>query len=178
MTQGVGGLQATHVPVLVLPDPLRVRGHVARANQQAGPGDLAQDALIILQGPQAYVSPSLYPSKARHGQVVPTWNYEAVHLSGRLEWFTDAGRLLALVEAQTARFEAGRPEPWAVSDAPQAYVDQMLGAITGFEMVVDRFEAARKLSQNRTAEDRAGVLAALSASPLGADRAVAAVMRP
>jgi len=107
------------------------------------------------------VSPSSYPSKARHGRVVPTWNYSAVHLTGRVTVHDDVTWLRDLVTRLTDRHEHGRPDPWAVTDAPAKYVDGQLRAIVGIELVVERVEAKAKLSQNRDAEDRAGVLSFL-----------------
>jgi transcriptional regulator len=175
VSHGLEGLTATSLPFLVVREPLRLIGHVARANAQwrAGPGE----ALMILQGPSAYISPSLYPSKAEHGRVVPTWNYEAAHVHGQLSWFDEPDRLLEVVEALTDRFERDRIQPWAVADAPGGYVQGMLGAIVGFEFTVTRIEAARKHSQNRSDADQAGVIAGLSASPSPSDQAVAQAMR-
>ena len=170
-----GGLTATQMPFLVVGEPLRLIGHVARANPhgQAGAGE----ALLIVQGPSAYVSPSFYPSKAEHGRVVPTWNYEAVHVHGALAWFDDAPRLLQVVQDLTNRFERDRAHPWAVADAPADYVQRLLAAIVGVELTVARIDAVRKLSQNRSAADQAGVIAGLSVSPSPSDQAVADAMR-
>jgi transcriptional regulator len=157
-------LQVAPMPFLVLRDPMRLVGHVARANPiwRSGGGE----AVIIIQGPNAYVSPSLYPSKAEHGRVVPTWNYEAAQVRGTAVWFKDKDRLRSLVEQLTDRFEEGQATPWAVSDAPADYLNGMLGAIVGVELEVSSIEGARKLSQNRNTGDRAGVMAGLSRSPL------------
>jgi transcriptional regulator len=175
VTHGAEGLAATQLPFLVERDPLKLIGHVARSNPHWREGDGA--AMLIVQGANAYVSPSAYPSKAEHGRVVPTWNYEVVHVHGTLRWFEDRARLLRVVERLTARFERDRQHPWAVSDAPDDYIERMLAAIVGVEFHVARIEAARKLSQNRNAADRDGVLTALSASPEQGDQAVAEAMR-
>ncbi len=175
VSHGAQGLTATEAPFLVTPEPFRLIGHIARANPQWRDG--AGEALMIVQGPSAYVSPGFYPSKAEHGRVVPTWNYEAVHVHGTVEWFDAPARLSPLVEALTDRFERDRAEPWAVCDAPDDYVRRMLHAIVGFELFVSRIEAARKLSQNRSPADQAGVIAGLCASPSPSDQAVADAMR-
>jgi transcriptional regulator len=161
---------------LVEREPLRMIGHVARANPywRSGGGE----AMLIVQGANAYVSPSFYPSKAEHGRVVPTWNYEVTQVHGTLTWFDDRTRLLEVVETLTERFERGRVPPWAVSDAPTDYIDKMLAAIIGVELRVTRLHAARKLSQNRTETDRAGVISGLSTADAAGDRAVADRMRP
>jgi len=169
------GLAATQLPFLLQRTPLKLTAHVARANPVWRSG--AAEGLMIVQGPNAYVSPGFYPSKAEHGRVAPTWNYEAVHLHGTLEWFEDRDRLLALVDGLTIRFEADRERPWSVSDAPADYVERLLAAIVGVELHVTRVDAAAKLSQNRNAADRAGVIAGLSSSQPG-DQAVAKAMHP
>ncbi len=175
VTHGADGLTATQLPFLLEQNPLTLTGHVARANPHWRESGGA--AMLIVQGANAYVSPSAYPSKSEHGRVVPTWNYESVHVHGTLSWFEDRARLLRVVERLTARFERDRSHPWAVSDAPKDYIDRMLEAIVGVEFRIDRIEAARKLSQNRNEADRAGVMAALTASAAQGDRAVAEAMQ-
>lgn len=165
---------ASHLPVLWDGEKRIVTGHIARANHHWQLGD--GRALIVLSGPEAYVSPSLYPSKAEHGKVVPTWNYEAVHCSGAIEWFEDATRLRGVVQALSTLHESGRAEPWRIEDAPRPYIDALLGAIIGVEMRVERIEAKRKLSQNKSASDFAGVVRGLAASG-GESREVGDLMR-
>lgn len=151
-------------------------GHIALANDQwqtAAPG---ADALAIVTGPQAYVSPSWYESKARHGRVVPTWNYEVVHLTGPVTFHTDPEWLREVVTRLTRRHEAGREHPWAVSDAPPGYITGQLRAIVGVELTVRSVEAKRKLSQNRSEQDQAGVVAGLNGEPGPGPAAVAAAM--
>jgi len=141
----------------------RLLGHIALANDQwqtAAPG---ADGLAIVTGPDAYISPAWYESKARHGRVVPTWNYEAVHLTGPVAFHPDPQWLRGLVTRLTERHEAGREHPWSVSDAPGEYIDGQLRAIVGVELTVRSVEAKRKLSQNRSELDRAGVVAGLQA---------------
>ena len=157
-----GALTAVQAPFIVVRDPVRLVGHVARANPIWREG--AGEALMIVQGVNGYVSPSFYPSKAEHGRVVPTWNYEAVHLRGEITWFEDKARLHQVLEALTDRFEQGRDHPWAVGDAPEDYVQRMLGAIVGLELRVTQITAARKLSQNKSAADQAGVRAGLGSA--------------
>jgi transcriptional regulator len=154
-----GALSAVQLPFMVAKGPLRLIGHVAKVNPiwREGPGE----GLLIARGVNAYVSPSFYASKAEHGRVVPTWNYEAVHVRGEIAWFEDRARLSSIVDALTDRFERDREHPWAVSDAPSDYVERMLGAIVGVELKVTTIEAARKLSQNKSDADRAGVRAGL-----------------
>jgi transcriptional regulator len=132
--------------------------------------------MVIFQGVDAYVSPNWYPSKAADGRVVPTWNYEALHVHGELSWREDEAWLRANVAGLTDRFEAGQPHPWALADAPADYVARMLAQIVGLELRITRIEAKRKLSQNRSEADRQGVIAGLSASASNTDRTMAGLM--
>jgi transcriptional regulator len=180
VTQGAHGLQANHIPFLLTPDQGAngtLHGHLARANPQWQ--DLAEgvEAMVIFAGADAYVSPGFYPSKAEHGKAVPTWNFIAVHAYGRAEVFSDATRLLALVSALTQRHEAGREQPWSVTDAPASYIDGMLKAIVGFDLPISRLEGKRKLSQNRSAADVRGVEQGLSTSADPLDRQIAQLMK-
>jgi len=169
---GPDGLCAAHAPLLYAPDQGVLMGHLARENPLSALD--CEPALAVFTGPDAYVSPSYYASKLQHGKVVPTWDYEAVHVHGRLERFDDPHTLHEVVSALTDHFEADRPKPWSVSDAPERYVAGMLRAIVGIRLVIERIEAARKLSQNKNAADLAGVQAGLRASARPGDQAVAA----
>ncbi|MCP1521348.1 transcriptional regulator [Pseudomonas migulae] len=174
------GLQASHLPLLFSPDQGpngTLYGHFARANPQWKALQNGAEALVIFAGADAYISPGFYPSKAEHGKVVPTWNYVAVHAYGTAEVFTDADRLLNLVSTLTDRHEAGRAQPWTVADAPADYIDGMLKAIVGFALPIQRLEGKRKLSQNRSTADIAGVREGLAASPDVHDQALAHLMR-
>jgi transcriptional regulator len=166
---------ATHMPVLWDSERRIATGHVARANPQWKQG--AGRGLIVLGGAQAYVTPNWYPSKAEHGKTVPTWNYEAVHLSGAVEWFDDADRLEQVVGDLSVFHENDRAAPWAVEDAPRAYIDALLRGIVGVEMRVERIEAKRKLSQNKSEADFAGVARGLAESGDAMAGEVAALMR-
>jgi transcriptional regulator len=146
------GLEANHLPML-LQDGI-LRGHVARANPvwKSGEGE----ALAIFLGPHAYVSPNWYPSKAETGKAVPTWNYITVHANGPIRWIQDAEWLRGNVTALSDTHEAGREQPWKVSDAPASYIDSLLRAIVGFELRIEKLEGKYKLSQNRDTADQAG----------------------
>jgi transcriptional regulator len=146
------GLEANHLPMLL--DGNVLRGHVARANPvwKAGAGE----ALAIFLGPHAYVSPSWYPSKAETGKAVPTWNYITVHARGLINWVQEPDWLRAHVGALSDANEAGREQPWSITDAPASYVDGLVRAIVGFELTVTKFEGKWKLSQNRDDADHAG----------------------
>jgi transcriptional regulator len=162
VTVGEDGVpDATFLPVLWEGD--RLVGHLARANGHWRRIVDGSPALAIVTGPDAYVSPSWYASKAEHGKVVPTWNYSAVHLRGRVAVHDDASWVRELVTRLTDRHEQPRPEPWSVTDAPADYVDKNLRPIVGVELLVSSVEAKAKLSQNRSDEDRAGVAAGLVA---------------
>ncbi|SCW96490.1 MULTISPECIES: FMN-binding negative transcriptional regulator [unclassified Pseudomonas] len=179
ITHGEHGLQASHLPLLL--DTQQgpngtLYGHMARANPQWRDLQAGTEALVIFAGAEAYVSPSFYPSKAEHGKVVPTWNYVAVHAYGSAEVFSDAQRLRNLVGALTDRHETAREQPWKIDDAPPEYIDSMLKAIVGFALPVQRLEGKRKLSQNRSPADAAGVRSGLAASPDPQDRALAHLM--
>ncbi|MDQ0425051.1 FMN-binding negative transcriptional regulator [Cellulomonas iranensis] len=176
VTVGADGYPvATLLPVVW--DGDRLLGHMARANPQWR--DLPDDApaLAVVSGPQAYVSPSWYASKAEHGRVVPTWNYSAVHLTGRLRVHEDVEELHRLVTALTEQHERDRAQPWAVTDAPADFVRRQLRAVVGVELRVERVEAKAKLSQNRSPQDHAGVVAGLADERHADAPAVADAMR-
>lgn len=167
VTMGENGLQASHLPLLLNPDEGpngTLYGHLAKANPQWRERQNGGEALVIFAGADAYISPAFYPAKAEHGKVVPTWNYIAVHAYGTPAVFSDAERLLKVVTALTDRHESGRAQPWRVSDAPADYIDGMLKAIVGFALPIERLVGKRKLSQNRSAADMAGVRDGLAAS--------------
>jgi transcriptional regulator len=143
-----------------------LRGHVARANPLARCGGAA--ALAVFTGPEAYVSPGWYPSKKDHGKVVPTWNYTMVQARGALAVIDDAAWLRALVGRLTDHHEAKLAKPWQVSDAPDDYVQQMLRAIVGIEIPITALAGKWKVSQNRSAADRAGVSEGLTHAAMAA----------
>lgn len=175
VTHGASGLSANLVPfVLVAGEDGRdlLRAHLARANPQLADLRAGSEALVIFQGPQAYVTPSWYPSKQAHGKVVPTWNYILVQAHGRPRVVDDADWLRAQIDALTALQEADRQDPWAVADAPPDFVAAQIKGIAGLEIAIDRIEGKWKASQNQTAANRAGVAAGLRArdpaSPMAA----------
>jgi transcriptional regulator len=147
-------------------------GHVARANPQWKLAPIG-DAMAVFMGPDAYVTPSWYATKRETGKVVPTWNYVAVHAYGPVEFFEDTERLRDVVTRLTHLHEGSRAEPWAVTDAPETFIQSQLRGIVGLRMPITRIDGKRKMSQNRSTEDRAGVVDGLSASGDAADRAVA-----
>ncbi|MEH3147146.1 MAG: FMN-binding negative transcriptional regulator [Methylobacterium frigidaeris] len=152
-----------------------IYGHLARANPQWRVPPLGE-GLAVFMGPDAYVTPSWYETKRETGKVVPTWNYVAVHAHGPVEFFEDAQRLLDAVTRLTTLHEAPRTAPWAVGDAPAAFIAAQLRGIVGLRMPITRLEGKRKMSQNRSAADRAGVAAGLAASPAASDREAATLI--
>jgi len=164
VTVGADGVpDATFLPVLWRQDLLVC--HLARANRHWKRMMDGAPGLAVVTGPDAYVSPSFYATKAEHGRVVPTWNYSMVHLRGVVRVIDDPEWLRALVGELTDHHEQPRARPWAVEDAPSTYVEKQLHAIVGVELAVESVEAKAKLSQNRSAEDRAGVVAGLVGTP-------------
>ncbi len=143
----------------------RLLGHIALNNPQWSTAVADIPALAIVHGPQAYISPSWYQSTREHGRTVPTWNYTTVHFTGKVTFRRDPDWLRDVVTRLTERYEAGRPGRWWVTDAPEQFIDGQLRAIVGVEMLIDRLEAKDKLSQNRTPQDRANVIAALGNEP-------------
>ncbi|WP_155372637.1 FMN-binding negative transcriptional regulator [Catellatospora vulcania] len=177
VTATAEGLVATTLPFVFDPDAGphgALLGHLARNNDQWRRPVLGE-ALAILRGPDAYVSPSWYAAKAEHGRVVPTWNYTVVHAYGELLVHDDPAWTGALVRRLTDLHEGRRPQPWSVDDAPAAYVTGQLRAIVGVELRISRLEAKWKLSQNRSTADVDGVVAGLHAD--GAHAAADAVDR-
>ena len=171
------GLLATFLPFVYDPavgEHGALQAHLARNNPQWSTARKGE-ALAIIQGPDAYISPSWYASKAGHGRVVPTWNYSTAHVYGELVVHDDAGWLAGHVRRLSDLHESGRERPWSVDDAPEKFVAGQLRAIVGVELVVSRIEAKEKLSQNRSAADAAGVVAGLRAG--GQEASAAAVER-
>ncbi len=159
------GIEANHIPLIFEPkagSPGSLKGHIARGNSlwrdvKAGAGVLA-----VFQGASHYISPNWYPSKREHGKVVPTWNYTVVHARGRIAWIHDTAWLRVFLEELTNRHERPYASRWQLSDAPPDYIEQMLTAIVGFEIELESLTGKWKLSQNRNAADRAGVVSTLA----------------
>ncbi|WEX86502.1 FMN-binding negative transcriptional regulator [Sinorhizobium garamanticum] len=172
------GLIATPLPLFLDPDEGEhgtLHGHLAKANPQWKSAPIG-DAMAIFMGPDAYITPSWYASKREHGKVVPTWNYAAVHAYGPVEFYDDTARLLEVVTRLTDLHEHERPERWAVTDAPEAFVQAQLKGIVGLRIPITRIEGKRKMSQNRPAADRAGVAEGLADSGRISDRIVAGLI--
>jgi transcriptional regulator len=180
VTHGADGIVATHLPTLLKIDDGaalgRIECHVARPNPQWRSFAPLADALMIFQGPEAYIRPSWYPSKAEHDKVVPTWNYAVVHAYGRLEVVQDQAWLLAHVSDLTRQQEAPYADPWATTDAPEDYLAMMMRGIIGLKFAISRLEGKVKMSQNRQPRDRAGVVTGLVGRAHGEDSQVASLV--
>jgi transcriptional regulator len=166
---------ATHMPVLVREDAeqrLTLATHLARANPQWRHFDDGREVLVIFTGPHAYVSPAWYATEP----AVPTWNYTAVHVYGRPRIVADPARFAAMLGELIEHYEAPRENRWH-GRMPDDFRDRLMAGIVGVEIEITRIEGKFKLSQNRSAEDKAGVIAALTASGDPADRGVAELMR-
>jgi len=175
VTVGADGVpDATLLPVLWTGE--RLIAHIARANPQRERIVDGSPALVVVSGPDAYISPRWYPSKREHGRVVPTWNYSAVHLSGPVRVMDDPEWVLEAVTLLTERHEAGRAKPWQVTDAPEKFVAGRLRAIVGIEVTVTKVEGKAKLSQNRSDADRQGAIDGLRTEGDPAAHAVAGAM--
>jgi transcriptional regulator len=167
VTLGSDGLNANHIPMEVDTDPApfgMLRGHVARANPVWKDAATDVEALVIFQGPSVYVTPSWYATKRETGKVVPTYNYAVVHAYGPMRVVEEAAWLRDLVGRLTGRFESRRAEPWKVTDAPAGFIEAQLRAIVGIEIPISRLLGKWKMSQNRTAADRTGVVQGLRES--------------
>lgn len=162
-----GGLTADHLPLLFEsadgePAAGRLCGHIARANPLTSTA-FDHQALAIFHGPQAYITPSWYPAKREHGKVVPTWNYEVVHVHGRMRLIDDPAWLYAVVGSLTRRFESERSLPWSIDDAPADFIAKMCRAIVGVELTIERVEGKRKASQHKPIEERQAIFRGLQA---------------
>jgi transcriptional regulator len=166
VVNGPDGLDANHVPFIFEPDAGergRLLAHVARANPLWREAKDRDEVLVIFRGTDAYVSPNWYPSKAETPRHVPTWNYQAVHVHGRLYIRDDEKFVRGVVARLTRTHEArtGAEQPWKMTDAPADYIDTMLAAIVGLEIEITRIVGKAKLSQNREERDRLGAAEAL-----------------
>lgn len=164
VTLSPSGLNADAIPLHLSPEPSpfgTLRGHVARANPLWKDTMGNTEVLAIFHGPDAYITPSWYPTKAETGKAVPTWNYAVAHAYGTLRVVEDSAWLRAHLDALTAHNEAAFPEPWQLDDAPPDFIEKMMGAIVGVEIVITRLIGKWKTSQNQSAQNQAGVVCGL-----------------
>lgn len=164
VTHTASGLDANHLP-FVLDERAGhagvLLGHVARANPVWSDVRDGDHVLVVFRGAQGYISPNWYPSKHETHRHVPTWNYEVVHAHGRIRIHDDETFVRGMVARLTRQSEANEPHPWKMSDAPADYLADELGHIVGIEIVLDRLEGKRKLSQNRELRDFDAVVSEL-----------------
>ena len=158
------GMLANHIPVILIQrgDKTFLQGHVAKVNDMWKQHLPNTDILAIFQGPEAYISPSWYPSKQLDGKAVPTWNYSSVHVSGAISFSHDKHWLIQHLTALSNHNEKEMPEPWHISDAPTDYIDKMLGAIVGFEIDIKNIIGQSKMSQNQSLDNQKGVIQGLN----------------
>jgi transcriptional regulator len=157
VTLGPEGLDANHIPFELdasQGEQGLLTAHVARANPVWQQCKGSVDVLVIFRGNQSYISPNWYPSKHETHRQVPTWNYEVVHVHGRLTVMDEEKFVRGVVARLTREHEVNEPRPWKMGDSPPDYIDGMLRAIVGIEIEIKRIEGKAKLSQNRENRDR------------------------
>lgn len=176
ITHDDDGIVANHIPLLYREgngEHGTLIGHVARANDLWRIGQDGRDVLAVFQSADAYISPNWYPSKFVAHEAVPTWNYAVVHAYGQLIIHDDPKWIRGVIGRLTKAMEAPMPSPWKMADAPPAYMDGMISNIVGIEIEITRLVTKIKANQNRSAEDRAGVVRVLGSSERSADREIA-----
>jgi transcriptional regulator len=184
ITLTADGLNANHIPLMVdasCGEFGTLRGHVARSNTMWKTFDPDVNALVVFQGPDAYISPSWYPSKQEHGKVVPTWNYAVVHATGPLVICDDVAWMRAFLDGTTDHFETTRNtagERWKMNDAPDEFLQTMMRAVVGIEIPIANIEGKWKVSQNRAFADRVGVADGLAQGSNASAHAMAKLVNP
>ena len=164
ITHNESGVEANHIPLILnkLGQKDVLQGHIAKANPLWKNIKDKSEVLIIFNGPNCYISPNYYPTKQENGKVVPTWNYISVHVKGIVSFIHDDQWILKMLNDLTNQYEANQPVPWSVSDAPQAYIDKMLSAIVGLEIDILSITGKWKVSQDKTEENKQGIIRGLS----------------
>ncbi len=174
-------IDANHIPFYVNTSDsglTLLQSHIAKANPLWQTCKDGQKVLVIFQGPNAYISPSFYPSKARTGKAVPTWNYSVVHARGRIEFKSDDKWIAQLLETITHAQESNsKNAPWTMDDAPEKYISRLINAVVGLEITVDEIVGNFKLSQNKPEEDYEGVISSLENSDNHIDTLVSRQMQ-
>lgn len=178
VSNGSSGLYASHLPTVLKDEGAYglIECHLARANPHWRELAEGNEALMIFQGPEGYITPNWYPSKAETGKVVPTWNYAVVHAYGRPEAMQDKDWLRRHVGELTAQQERTESQPWRLSDAPDSYIDVMTRGIVGFRFAITRLQGKWKMSQNRQEQDWKGVVRGLNTRAAGEDVEIAALV--
>ena len=163
ITHSETGVDAMHLPVMLANVEGRdvIQAHIARSNKVWESVENGSEVLLIFNGPNCYVSPSYYPTKEETGKAVPTWNYVVVHLKGKISFIHDEKWIYNVLDSLTHKHESNQKNPWAISDAPDAYIDKMLSAVVGVEVSIDSIKGQWKLSQNQPAVNKVGVVKGL-----------------
>ena len=164
VTHGENGLSAEHLPIFIDADSqgkLVLQAHIATANPLWKVIKDGEPVLVIFQGPNSYITPNWFPSKAKDHKVVPTWNYTAVHAKGTISFIHESEWKMLLLDKLTSAHEQKQATPWAMSDAPEDFIKKLMPAIVGIEVGVDDLQAKFKLSQNQSSENRSGVVRGL-----------------
>lgn len=174
-----GRFFSSHLPFIIREEnnQMILEGHVSRANELWKHAAKENPAMVIFQGEHAYIHPGWYETKKTTGKVVPTWNYQVIHLHGFAEKQEEPGWLLNHLEKLVTHNEADQKTPWKISDAPQDYIDGLTRAIVGIQFKVERFEAALKMNQHHPQENRLGVIEGLKSSTNFHDQAVGDIMQ-
>lgn len=160
ITNTEDGLNAEHIPVYLNTENANrvcVQGHIATSNSLWKRSSHGQECLLIFQGSNAYITPTWFPSKETNGRVVPTWNYSVVHVKGTIEFIHEPEWKIELLNNLTDAHENKLENPWRVSDAPTEFIEKLLPAIVGFEIIVNEVHGKFKLSQNQSQENRGGI---------------------
>jgi transcriptional regulator len=180
VTHGADGLTANHIPLHLFDGPTpagTLRGHVARANPLGSAAFDGVATLAIFHGPDIYISPGWYATKKETGKVVPTWNYAVAHVHGHLRVIDDPAYLRGLLPTLTDHHEAASAHPWAMTDAPEDYITQMIGNIVGIELPIERLVGKWKVSQNQPERNRASLAEGLAGRDGDDAAAMAALVR-
>lgn len=179
VTLSSNGINANHIPLLISAEPSpsgTLRGHVARSNPIWRDFKSEVEVLAIFHGPDAYISPSWYPTKKEAGKVVPTWNYAVVHAYGTMRIVDDPVWLRSLLETLTDQNENKFSDPWKVSDAPLEYTSKLIESIVGIEIVLTGLSGKWKVSQNQPAQNQAGVIEGLEKNEFSDASSMASLM--
>jgi transcriptional regulator len=164
VTRYESSIEATHLPVIIAKVEGKniIQAHIAKANKIWKSVKDGSEILLIFNGPNCYVSPNYYPTKAEAGKAVPTWNYVVVHVKGSISFIHDEKWIYNMIDSLTKEHESKQKMPWSISDAPDAYIKKMLPAIVGIEISIDSIEGQWKLSQNQPEVNKFGVVEGLS----------------
>tara|TARA_R110001583_G_scaffold38455_1_gene124280 strand:+ start:9722 stop:10357 length:636 start_codon:yes stop_codon:yes gene_type:complete len=160
------GLDVNHLPLFldIKNDKAMLQGHIAKANPLWKNLNANSEVLVVFQGPNCYISPSLYPTKKENGRAVPTWNYVSVHIKGEIRMRFDNDFKLDMLHNLTFQQEQNQEVPWSIYDAPSEYIERMLPAIVGIEIQIKSMQGQWKVSQNQPEINKQGVVAGLSKS--------------